>query len=124
MTAAEVLGLYRAMQKSAKRFTNYNVRECVRVVSRHRSSAWSKNPSDSPRQTSTLTLVHIVSTHPHRYALRKVREEFRRNGGLVGVDAQAAVAVAKTERDLIDRQVAVYQMFGDKTPSVIELVKK
>ena len=38
MTAAEVLGLYRAMQKSAKRFTNYNVRECVRVVSRHRSS--------------------------------------------------------------------------------------
>jgi|TARA_B110000967_G_C18901341_1_gene575507 hypothetical protein len=42
----------------------------------------------------------------------------------VGVDAQAAVAVAKTERDLIDRQVAVYQMFGDKTPSVIELVKK
>lgn len=38
MAAAEVLGLYRAMQKSARRFTNYNVRECVetRVAIRHR----------------------------------------------------------------------------------------
>ena len=36
--AAEVVGLYRAMQKSARRFTNYNVRECVeaRVAIRHR----------------------------------------------------------------------------------------
>ena len=38
MAAAEVVGLYRAMQKSARRFTNYNVRECVeaRVAIRHR----------------------------------------------------------------------------------------
>lgn len=31
MGSAEVLGLYRAMQRSARKFTNYNVRECVRV---------------------------------------------------------------------------------------------
>ena len=38
MAASEVVGLYRAMQKSARRFTNYNVRECVeaRVAIRHR----------------------------------------------------------------------------------------
>ena len=33
MAAAEVVGLYRTMQKSARRFTNYNVREYVWVNS-------------------------------------------------------------------------------------------
>ena len=31
MASAEVRRLYRAMQRSARKFTNYNVRECVRV---------------------------------------------------------------------------------------------
>ena len=54
---------------------------------------------------------------------RKVREEFRKNAGLAGEEAAAAIAKAKAERALIDRQVAVYDMFGSKTPSVIDFAK-
>ena len=53
MAAAEVVGLYRAMQKSARRFTNYNVRECVeaRVAIRHRpESAASIDVAIRPRR--------------------------------------------------------------------------
>lgn len=71
------------------------------------------NPNPSP-----------CSPQTHRYVKRKVREEFHRNAGLVGEDAAAALAKAKTEKALIDRQVTVYEMFGDKTPSVIDFVKK
>ena len=52
---------------------------------------------------------------------RKVREEFHKNAGLAGEEAAAAIAKAKAERALIDRQVAVYDMFGSKTPSVIDV---
>jgi hypothetical protein len=60
----------------------------------------------------------------NRYARRKVREEFHRNAGLTGEEAKAAITKAKQERALIDRQVAVYEMFGSKTPSVIDFKKK
>ena len=55
---------------------------------------------------------------------RKVREEFHKNAGLAGEEAAAAIAKAKAERALIDRQVAVYDMFGSKMPSVIDVLAK
>ena len=51
-----------------------------------------------------------------------MREEFHKNAGLAGEEAAAAIAKAKA-RALIDRQVAVYDMFGSKTPSVIDFAK-
>ena len=53
-----------------------------------------------------------------------MREEFHKNAGLAGEEAAAAIAKAKAERALIDRQVAVYDMFGSKMPSVIDVLAK
>ena len=55
-----------------------------------------------------------------RYVKRKLREEFHKNSGLVGEDARAAIAKAKADRGLIDRQVEVYRMFGSPQRSILD----
>ena len=82
-----------------------------------RASTWASDPP------STLTAADRTPAPRTRYVRRKVREEFHKNAGLAGEEAAAAIAKAKAERALIDRQVAVYDMFGSKTPSVIDFAK-
>ncbi|ACO64161.1 predicted protein [Micromonas commoda] len=85
MAAAELSAVYRAMQKSAARFSNYNVRE---------------------------------------YFKRRVREEFEKNANLVGEEAAAALAKAKKDLAVIDRQVQVYSLYGSELRSVLEITRK
>ena len=56
-----------------------------------------------------------------RYAKRKLREAFHENAGLKGEEAAAALAKAKTEAEVMKRQVEVYKMFGSAQKSVVEL---
>jgi hypothetical protein len=59
-----------------------------------------------------------------RYFKRRVREEFEKNGNLVGEEAAAALAKAKKDLAVIDRQVQVYSLFGSELRSVLEITKK
>jgi len=59
-----------------------------------------------------------------RYFKRRVREEFEKNGNLVGEEAAAALAKAKKDLAVIDRQVQVYSLYGSELRSVLEITKK
>ena len=55
---------------------------------------------------------------------RKVREEFQKNVALSGEDLAVALAKARADKAVIDRQVEVYKMFGSPVRSILELGKK
>ena len=59
-----------------------------------------------------------------RYFKRRVREEFEKNANLVGEEAAAALAKAKKDLAVIDRQVQVYSLYGSELRSVLEITKK
>ena len=59
-----------------------------------------------------------------RYVQRKVREEFQKNVALSGEDLAVALAKARADKAVIDRQVEVYKMFGSPVRSILELGKK
>ena len=93
----------------------------------------------STPRTSRLTLTISIRRHGRahpsspsaprfpivrRYFKRRVREEFEKNGNLVGEEAAAALAKAKKDLAVIDRQVQVYSLFGSELRSVLEITKK
>ena len=80
-----------------------------------------QHPTVAPRPSSpSAPRFPIV----RRYFKRRVREEFEKNGNLVGEEAAAALAKAKKDLAVIDRQVQVYSLFGSELRSVLEITKK
>lgn len=73
--------------------------------------------------SSALLLLFSLPISSLRYVQRKVREEFHKNAALSGDELAAALAKARADQTIIQRQVEVYRMFGSPVKSILDMGK-
>ena len=126
------------MSRWRRRSSARSIAPCRRVRRGSQTTTFESESSTPARSTPNPGLTLTIGIRPsdvpgsrpslfpiaRRYFKRRVREEFEKNANLVGEEAAAALAKAKKDLAVIDRQVQVYSLYGSELRSVLEITKK
>eukprot|EP00887_Chlorella_sp_A99_P006177 scaffold3.g6177.t1 len=129
-SAAEARSLFRAFLRVGNKFSNYNIRECVKGRLTAGIARYNGVTADTAGNSwrSALCCPYAFIVHDTlqitccRYVKRRAGERFREAAAVTDADALAQLwQRARAELEVAQRQAQVYALYARSQPSIMDL---